>query len=294
MIQWGRRVPKCMEVGGTLTAWLLPLLCLLSAIAIEWKWKFPHVHLSDFFRADPFNLGIVACGLAIIIVPIGWIVAIPAGAVGLGIRAIASEESRVMWSQRWQARSGLVLAVVFGILLSGFGGVSQPIGAAEWGTPLLTENDEAPPWPASEQHIWMDGSTIVVVNHARLPGTLSAVGSAPMVLWYLESSGTDEQRLKQAIEQLDGIGFRSEWFSLETTATGLTHDYDGQTLPYTLKQIEVDGIKIAEMVTVAMGMWGGEVRLLTIIKPIDLMSDFLPFESDPYASDYVIPWLDSQ
>jgi hypothetical protein len=34
--------------------------------------------------------------------------------------------------------------------------------------------------------------------------------------------------------------------------------------------------------------------LLTIIKPIDLMSDFLPFESDPYASDYVIPWLDSQ
>ena len=80
----------------------------------------------------------------------------------------------------------------------------------------------------------------------------------------------------------------------ETTATGLTHDYDGKTLPYTLKQIEVDGIKIAEMVTVAMGMWGGEVRLLTIIKPIDLMSDFLPFESDPYASDYVIPWLDSQ
>ncbi|GIS44852.1 MAG: hypothetical protein Ct9H90mP16_19220 [Candidatus Poseidoniales archaeon] len=52
-----------MEVGGTLTAWLLPLLCLLSAIAIEWKWKYPHVHVSDFFRADPFNLGFV---------PVGW------------------------------------------------------------------------------------------------------------------------------------------------------------------------------------------------------------------------------
>ena len=46
--------------------------------------------------------------------------------------------------------------------------------------------------------------------------------------------------------------------------------------------------------SVAMGMWGGEVLLLTIIKPIDLMSDFLPFESDPYASDYVIPWLEAQ
>ena len=100
--------------------------------------------------------------------------------------------------------------------------------------------------------------------------------------------------MKQAIEQLDGIGFRSEWFSLETTASGLKHDYDGQNLPYTLKQIEIDGNKIAEMVTVAVGMWGGEVRLLTIIKPIDLMSDFLPFESDPYASDYVIPWLQNQ
>lgn len=280
-----------MEVGGVLTAWLLPLFCLLSAIAIEWKWKYPHVHLSDFFRADPFNLGLTICCIAIFVIPLGWLVAIPAGAIGLGIRAIASEDSRAIWPQRWQARSGLVVAIVCGVLLSGFGGVSEPNGASEWGTPLVTENSEAPPWPASEQHIWMDGSTIVVVNHARLPGTLSAIGSASMILWYLESSGTDEQRLKQAIEQLDGIGFRSEWFSLETTATGLTHEYGERTLPYTLKHIEIDGNKIAEMVTVAMGMWGGEVRLLTIIKPIDLMSDFLPFESDPYASDYVIPWL---
>ena len=283
-----------MEVGGTLTAWSLPILCVLSAIAIEWKWKYPHVHFSDFFRADSFNLGITICCGAIIVVPLGWVIAIPAGAIGMGIRAIASEESRAMWPQRWSARSALVVAIVAGILLSGFGGVSKPTGAAEWGAPLMTENEEAPPWPASEQHIWMDGSTIVVFNHVRLAGTLSAIGSASMVLWYLESSGTDEQRLKQAIEQLDGIGFRSEWFSLEKTATGLTHDYDGQDLPYTLKHIEIDGNKIAEMVTVAMGVWGGEVYLLTIIKPIDLLSDFMPFESDPYASDYVIPWMEAQ
>ncbi len=283
-----------MEVGGTLAAWLLPMLCVLSAVAIEWKWKYPHVHISDFFRADPFNLGITACCAVIFVIPLGWVVAIPAGAIGLGIRAIASDDSRAMWPQRWQARSGLVIAVVFGVFLSGFGGVTEPTGAADWGTPFLTENEEAPPWPASEQHIWIDGSTIIVANHVRLPGTLSAIGSASMILWYLESSGTDEQRLKQAIEQLEGIGFRAEWFSLETTATGLSHDYGDQTLPYTLKHIEIDGNKIAEMVTVAMGMWGGEVRLLTIIKPIDLMSDFLPFESDPYATDYVVPWLEAQ
>ncbi|MEE2759369.1 MAG: hypothetical protein VYA86_05265 [Candidatus Thermoplasmatota archaeon] len=283
-----------MELGGTLTAWLLPMLCLLSAIAIEWKWKYPHVHVADFFRADPFNSGITACCAAIFVIPLGWMVAIPAGAIGLGVRAISSEDSRGMWPQRWKGRCGLTVAIVLGVLLSGYGGVSEPIGAPEWGTPLSTENDEAPPWPASEQHIWMDGSTIVVANNVRLPGTLSAIGSASMILWYLETSGTDEQRLKQAIEQLDGIGFRSEWFTLETTASGLSHNYNGENLPYTIKKIEIDGNKIAEMVTIATGIWGGEVRLLTIIKPIDLISDFLPFESDPYASDYVIPWLEAQ
>jgi len=283
-----------MAVGGTLTAWLIPLLCVLSVIAVEWKWKYPHSHIADFFRADPFYPGICLLGMGIVVVPLGWIIALPAGGIGLILRAIASEDAREMWPNRWPARGTVVFAVVIGVILSGYGGVTKPVGAADWGIPLLTENPEAEAWPASEQHIWVDGSTIIVVNHVRLPGTLSAIGSGSMILWYLESSGTDEERLKLAIEQLEGIGFRSEWFTLDTTASGLSHDYSGQSLPYTLKTVEAEGTKIAEMVTVALGMWGGEVRLLTIIKPVNLLSEFLPFESDPYATQFVEPWLATQ
>ena len=280
-----------MEVGGTLAVWLIPLLCLLGVIGIEWKWKYAHVHVADFFKADPFNQWICVLGLVIILVPLGWLVAIPAGAVGMGIRAIASEDSRNMWPTRWQARSAIVVAIVIGVILSGFGGVSKPVGADEWGVPLQTENPDAPGWPASEQHIWNDGGTILVVNHVRLPGTLSAIGSGSMVLWHLESSGTDEDRLKQAMEQLEGIGLNADWFTLETISYGQSYDYGGDTLPYTLKHVEISGNKIAEMVTVALGAWGGEVHLLTIIKPDIPGAEFLPFESDPYATQYVEPWL---
>ncbi|MDE0708070.1 MAG: hypothetical protein OSB33_03885 [Candidatus Poseidoniales archaeon] len=280
-----------MEIGGTLAVWLIPLLCGLGIIGIEWKWKYPHIHVVDFFRADSFSQGLSLLCIGIILVPLGWWIAIPAGAIGMGVRAIASEDSRKMWPTRWQARSAMVVAIVAGVIISGFGGVSEPTGAAEWGTPLQTENPDAPNWPASEQHIWNDGAAILVVNHVRLPGTLSAIGSGSMVLWHLESSGTDEVRLKQAMEQLEGIGLNADWFTLETTAHGQSYDYEGGTLPYTLKHVEISGNKIAEMITVAIGVWGGEVHLLTIIKPNLPGSEFLPFESDPYASQYVEPWL---
>ncbi len=282
-----------MEVGGALAAWLIPLLCVLGIIGTEWKWKYPQIHITDFFRADPFNQGICLLGIGILLVPLGWWIAIPAGAIGMGIRAIASEDSRLMWKTRWQARSILVVAIVAGVIISGFGGVSEPIGAAEWGTPLTTENPDAPNWPASEQHIWNEGAAILVVNHVRLPGTLSAIGSGSMVLWHLENSETDEARLKQAMEQLEEIGFNADWFTLETIAYGQSYDYSGGTLPYTLKRVDLDGRKIAEMVTVAVGTWGGEIHLLTVIKPNIPGAEFLPFESDPYASQYVEPWLEA-
>ena len=280
-----------MEIGGALTVWLVPLLCVLGIIGIEWKWKYPHFHIVDFFKADSFNQGIAILCIAIILVPLGWWIALPASAIGMGIRAIASEDSRKMWPTRWQGRGAIVVAILMGAVFSGFGSVSKPVGASEWGGASQTENPDAPNWPASEQHIWIEEGTILVVNHVRLPGTLSPIGSGSMALWHLESSGTDEARLKQAIEELPQIGLNADWFSLETIASGQSHNYDGQILPYTVKHIEVHGFKIAEMVTVAVGTWGGEIHLLTIIKPVDPTEEFPPFYNDPFGSDYVEPWV---
>lgn len=282
-----------MDVGGALTVWLIPLVCVLGIIGVEWKWKYPHFHIADFFKADPFNQGIAILCIAIALVPLGWWIALPAGTIGMGIRAIASEDSRMMWPTRWQARSAIVVAILMGAVFTGFGSVSDPVGAGEWGIPDQTENPDAPGWPASEQHIWGYDAAILVVNHVRLPGTLSPIGSGSMALWHLESSGTDEARLKQAIEELPDIGLSADWFSLKTTASGQSHDYDGQLLPYTLKNVVIGGNKFAEMVTVAVGVWGGEIHLLTIIKPFNPFDEFLPFETDPYGEEYVLPWLEA-
>ncbi len=290
-----------MEVGGALTTWLVPLVCVLGIIGIEWKWKYPHFHIVDFFKADPFNQGLVLLCFVIIVIPLGWWIALPAGAIGMGIRAIASEDSQNMWPTRWQARSAMVVALLLGAFFTGFGSVSKPIGVEEWGPVIRDENPDAPNWPASEQHIWrqifvdIDGLldseiTILVVNHVRLPGTISPIGSGSMALWHLENSETDEIRLKQAIEELPGSGFKSDWFSLETIAYGQTHDYSGQILPYTIKNVNMGDQKIAEMVTVALSTWGGEIKLLTVIKPF---TSEPPFYNDPYASLHVEPWLDA-
>ena len=107
-----------MDVGGALTVWLIPLVCVLGIIGIEWKWKFPHFHIADFFKADQFNQGIAILCIAIALVPLGWWIALPAGAIGMGIRAIASEDSRKMWPTRWQARSAIVVAIVMGSVLA--------------------------------------------------------------------------------------------------------------------------------------------------------------------------------
>jgi len=281
-----------MDVGGALTVWLVPLVCVLGIIGIEWKWKYPHFHVTDFFKADSFNQGIAILCIAIALVPLGWWIALPAGTIGMGIRAIASEDSRKMWPTRWQARSAIVVAIMIGSIFSGLGGVSKPVGATDWYI-LLTENPDAPNWPASEQHIWGDDEgAILVVNHVRLPGTLSPIGSGSMALWHLESSGTDEARLKQAIEEIPNIGLNADWFSLETTASGLSHDYDGQILPYTQKNVLVSGYKVAEMITVAVGTWGGEIQILTIIKLHDSRAEFGAFYTDPYGEEYVLPWLE--
>ena len=282
-----------MELGGALTTWLVPILLLVGLIGVEWKRTHPAVHIVDFVRADTFTLGLLILAMGIWLVPLGWWIALPAAGIGLAIRSIASEDARAMWKGRWRARSLLVLAVVCGMMLSGFGSVSEPVGAPAWGKPLQTENADAPIWPASTQHIYFHDGAIIVVNHVRMPGSLSPYGSGTMALWYLETSGTDEARLKEAVRKLTGSDMQADLFSLDTRSTGQSHDYDGTTLPYTYKHVMLDllGERAgAEMITVARGEWGGEVQLLTIIKLRNPVGDG-PFNDDPWAAKQVDAWL---
>ncbi len=299
-----------MNTAGAMVVWLVPLIFLAGTIGVEWKRKYPDVHIKDYVRADPFTVGILALCVFIWIVPIGWLLAFPASIIALGIHSIASEDARAMWKSRWKARGVLTIAVVIGVFLSGFGAVSKPIGANDWGEPDLTENPDAPAWPASEQYTWiqMDGLlptdlTIIVANNVRLPGTLSPYGSASTVLWWLEFSDTDDARLKQSVETMlaESKGLFPEsyadHFSLQTVSSGETHDYGAENLPYSHKYVTVDlfgeTTKIAEVITVAKGSWGGEVQLLTMIKP--MIGQTSPFYADnnEMGASFVEPWLEA-
>jgi len=67
----------------------------------------------------------------------------------------------------------IAASLVLLVLLNSFAlyPVSMPIGGAEWGDPITTENPEASSWPASEQYTWLhDGAAIGIVN-SRTPHT---------------------------------------------------------------------------------------------------------------------------
>ncbi len=297
-----------MNTAGAMVAWLVPLILLVGTIGVEWKRKYPDVHIKDYVRADHFTVGILALCIAIWLIPVGWLLIFPISIIALGIYAIASEGARAMWISRWKARGMLVIAVAIGVFLSGFGAVSKPIGPAEWGEPDLTENPDAPAWPASEQYTWiqMEGIlptdlTIIVANNVRLPGTLAPYGSASTVLWWLEFSDTDDARLKQSIETMlaesKGVFPESyaDHFALQTVSSGETHEYGSENLPYSHKYVTVDlfgeTTKIAEVITVAMGSWGGEVQLLTMIKPMIGQTSPFYVDNDEMGASFVEPWL---
>ncbi len=277
---------------GDFTVLILPVLAIFSVILIDWKWRYSDVHLQDYWQADRFNVVILICSLLVIVIPTGWIFFILLITSGLVLHALNSKDERQIWRNRWKVRTAVIMSILVCIPISGFVPVTEPIDVPEWGIPIVNENPDAPSWPKSEQHIWVDGATILVVNHVRFPGAFSPMGSGSMILWHLENSDVDEERLKLAIEQLEDIGLQSEWFDLRTTASGQSHTYNETLLPYSIKNIEVSGSKIAEMVTVAMGMWGGEIRLLTIIKPSIPGLSQSPFHHDPYAEQEVNTWLE--
>ncbi|MDP6906971.1 MAG: hypothetical protein QF440_06090 [Candidatus Thalassarchaeaceae archaeon] len=297
-----------MHVAGAVIAWLVPLILLTGTIGMEWKRKYPDVHLSDYVQADTFAMGLIVLSFCVWIIPLGWLLALPLAGICLGILTIYSENSRKMWVQRWKPRSLLVIAIVIGVMISGISSVSEPVGAPDWGEPILTENSDAPAWPASEQHTWVvtegilpTDFTILVVNHIRFPGAYSAYGSGSCVLWWIEFSDADDLRLKQSIETLldktNQPSSYTEHFSLDTISSGETHEYDSATLPYSQKFVVIDlfgETKVAEVITVAQGDWGGEVHLLTMIKPMIGFDTPFYADNDPYGAKYVDAWLNSQ
>ena len=280
---------KAMTLLFSLLTWLAPLVLILVWQWSQWQEKHPEVIFSDWLRADPYIVGLLFCLLFLWLIPLGIWMVLVGGSVISAILAARSEQQRREWKQRSNARALAIVFVLIIHLLAGFVPASTPIGEEVWGAPLSEEQENASPWPASEQYIWVlaDGA-IVVETHLQVPGVLNPMLAPQGVKFVSDVSGAKEDRFQEAASLMD------DWtgtnaFSLSPIHGGVVHDYGDVNLLYTHDDIMLDLFGMhpsGEMITVWIPTWGGEIHLLTVIK---MGPD--PFLGNPGAQSYVDEWL---
>ena len=214
--------------------------------------------------------------------------------VGFVTGSFARSEWRIKWKEHARPRSILVAVWLSSFLIVGFLPTSTPIGSPEWGDALSTENSEAPFWPSSEQYIWIVDSSVVAITHQTIPAHPCPIGTGEFISWVIETFELDEDRIKQIIEQLPQTP--PDLFHLDTIPSEGNHRYksvDGSidvelvvSRRKVISEFPIDGIPVAEMITIYHPILGGEMQMLTVTQ--------LYGTEDPWAEDVVLDWLSVQ
>ncbi len=241
--------------------------------------------------ADPYIAGLIVGLTFLWLIPLGiWLMFVIF--IGYSIYALASNpQQRREWKQRSSTRALAIIFILSINLMAGFIPPSLPQGEAVWGAPISEGSDEAPPWPASEQYIWvLSDGTIIVETHMQTPGVLNPWFSSWGVNELSQVSGAKEDRFMEAVSLMDDWAGPNS-FSLSPIHGGVTHDYQEQTLLFTHDDIMLDLFGMhssGEMITIWSPQWGGDLHLLTVIK---MGSD--PFIGNPGAQSYAVAWLNA-
>lgn len=241
------------------------------------------------------------------IVPYGVLVIVP---IGL-ILSVLSPAGRITWSQTKGPRTMVCAFLIIMIMLGSLAPVSQPKSPDSWGNPLLTENPNAPIWPASQQYTWLMTPSageldleIIQSISIRTPHQLGAYGAASSSLNLASLMGLEQSRLHQAIELLDDelsfVRLNPEEMELTLIPNQETHRYVSTILgideeivirQYELRSLSIgsneDGVKVGEVLCAATSTWGGELQVLVIVRPLGHPD----ITSDRYAEKLVIDWL---
>ena len=255
-------------------------------------------------------MGLEFLGLSIIliwIVPYGVLVIAPLGL----ILSILSPAGRITWAQTKVPRTMVCVFMISMIMLGSLAPVSQPKSPDSWGNPLLTENPNAPIWPASQQYTWIMAPSageldleIIQSISIRTPHQLGVFGSASSSLNLASLMGLEQSRLHQAIELLDDelsfVRLNPEEMALTLVPNQETHRYVSNTLgidedivirQYELRSLSIgsdeNGLKVGEVLCVATSTWGGELQVLVIIRPLGHPD----LTTDRYAEKLVLDWL---
>ena len=264
-----------------------------------------------FNYRDVFGpMGLEFLGLSIIliwIVPYGVLVIAP---IGL-ILSVLSPAGRITWSQTKVPRTMVCVFLISMIMLGSLSPVSQPKAPDSWGNPLLTENPNAPIWPASQQYTWLMAPSVGELDleiiqsiSIRTPHQLGVFGAASSSLNLASLMGLEQSRLHQAIELLDDelsfVRLNPEEMALTPIPNQETHRYVSSTLgidedivirQYELRSLSIgsneEGVKVGEVLCAATSTWGGELQVLVIIRPLGHPD----LTSDRYAEKLVLDWL---
>ena len=255
-------------------------------------------------------MGLEFLGLSIIliwIVPYGVLVIAPLGL----ILSILSPAGRITWAQTKVPRTMVCVFMISMIMLGSLAPVSQPKSPDSWGNPLLTENPNAPIWPASQQYTWIMAPSageldleIIQSISIRTPHQLGVFGSASSSLNLASLMGLEQSRLHQAIELLDDelsfVRLNPEEMALTPIPNQETHRYVSNTLgideeivirQYELRSLSIgsnkEGVKVGEVLCAATSTWGGELQILVIIRPLGHPD----LTTNRYAEELVLDWL---
>ena len=200
-------------------------------------------------------------------------------------------------------RSIFVSVSIVGILLTGFVPTSMPVGPESWGDPLSKENQNAVFYPTTEQYVWLltePELAAVSITTARTPWTLNPVLGEDSVLGLISMTGADKARIQTSIEALNEgssrVNIDPELFELVDIDSESTHHYKrgdiDRFMDVKRQQIVMD-IDLplitlrADVLTVIQAEWGGEVTMLTIVRPSFGESN------DVWAEDVVLEWLEN-
>lgn len=244
-----------------------------------------------------------------------WI--LPGGFLIVGpvmfLLSILSPAGRIAWESYRKPRIVVCVGLVVMLFLGGFSPVSNPVAPSEWGTPLLTENPNAPLYPSGEQYTWLmlsgSGSFEVEIIQSltlRLPYQYGPLGAESSAFTLASLFNMEQGRLNQAIEILDQelSGFRLDVdeMKLVPMLAEDTHHYSSTSAGvdesvlvrlYELRSLSIgssdEGLKVGEVLCIASSSWGGTLEVLVVVRPIGHPG----LASDRYAESYVLEWLSS-
>jgi hypothetical protein len=256
----------------------------------------------------PIGLEFLSIALLLIwIVPYGILVIAP---IGL-ILSILSPAGRIAWSQTRTPRLLVCVLLISMIMLGSLAPIAQPKSPESWGEPLMTENPNAPLWPASEQYTWLMAPSAGELNleiiqsiSIRTPHQLGIYSAASSSLDLAELLGLEQARLHQAVDLLDDelsfVRLNPEEILLVPIPNQETHRYVSNTLAideevvvrqFELRSLSIgsneDGVKVGEVFCAATSSWGGELQILVIVRPLGHPD----LATDRYAEKYMLEWL---